>query len=138
MSEGNWKQCNAVKGCGEFLPLEAFYRCPNGKMGRQANCIQCLRAHSIPDDSCLYVMSNSRIPGEYKVGRSSNPEARAADLQAAHNFEMIIHAVFPRLGNREYDVHVALQTYRVHAGSSREWFKADLSHILQTIAKFLP
>ena len=133
------KQCHSARGCGEMLPLDAFYRSVNGKLGRQANCIQCMRsANSTLEDTCLYVMSNSRIPGEYKIGRSSHPYERAADLQQSQNFTMVVHAVFPHLGDREYEIHSELESFKVQEGSSREWFKISLSHIFQVIAALPP
>ena len=134
MSDIDVKQCSPSKGCGLILPLDAFWRCPNGKQGRQANCIQCLRSQSSHlEDSCLYIMSCSRIPGEYKIGRSHNPHERAQELQRGHNFEMIVHAVFPNLGHRELDVHMALRHCRVQAGSSREYFRCCLANVLEVI-----
>ena len=43
----------------------------------------------------LYVMENSRIPGEVKIGRSSNPENRKKSLQASQNFRINLLAAFP-------------------------------------------
>ena len=132
------KQCHSARGCGEMLPLDAFYRSVNGKLGRQANCIQCMRsANSTLEDTCLYVMSNSRIPGEYKIGRSSHPYERAADLQQSHNFNMVVHAIFDGLGHREYDIHCALDAFRIQGYKSREWFAGSLADLLQVIASFV-
>ena len=139
MTEVTLKQCNSIKGCGQSLPLDAFWKCPRGKYGRQSNCIQCLRSQSEHlEETCLYIMSCSRIPGEYKIGRSSNPHERAQELQRGHNFEMIIHAIFPNLGHRELDIHMALRHCRVHSGPSREYFKACLIDILNVIAAYSP
>ena len=77
-----------------------------------------------PDD--LYIMQNSRIPGEFKIGRSKDARARQKDLQASQNFHMIVHAVFPEAGHLEKRVHDILAAHRVQDAPGAEWFKTSL------------
>jgi|AACY02.16.fsa_nt_gi hypothetical protein len=53
----------------------------------------------------LYVMQNSRTPGELKIGRSQDVEARRCALQRSQNFRMLVLAVFPQAGHIEGRVH---------------------------------
>ena len=78
-----------------------------------------------PDD--LYIMQNSRIPGEFKIGRSRDVCARQRDLQASQNYRMIVHAVFPEAGHLERRVHDILADCRVQGAPGTEWFKTTLS-----------
>ena len=58
-----------------------------------------LRPEPGPDD--LYVMQNSRIAGELKVGRSQDVEARRRALQRSQYYRMLVLAVFPQAGKIE-------------------------------------
>ena len=78
-----------------------------------------------PDD--LYIMQNSRIPGEFKIGRSRDVRARQRDLQASQNYRMIVHAVYPEAGHLERRVHDILADCRVQGAPGTEWFKTTLS-----------
>ena len=78
-----------------------------------------------PDD--LYIMQNSRIPGEFKIGRSRDVRARQRDLQASQNYRMIVHAVYPEVGHLERRVHDILADCRVQGAPGTEWFKTTLS-----------
>ena len=77
-----------------------------------------------PDD--LYIMQNSRIPGEFKVGRSKDVTARQKDLQGSQNFHMIVHAVYPGAGHLEKRVHELLVACRLDGFPGTEWFKTNL------------
>ena len=46
----------------------------------------------------LYVMQNSRIPGEVKIGRSIDPETRRRSLQASQIYRMNLLAMYPDAG----------------------------------------
>ena len=79
-----------------------------------------------PGSGDLYVMQNSRIPGELKVGRSQDVEARRRSLQSSHNFRMLVLAVFPGAGNIEGCVHEMLSYCRVtEEAAGREWFRCS-------------
>ena len=86
---------------------------------------------SLEPDS-MYVMQNSRIPDEFKVGRSHNPAARAKDLSSCQNFWVQLLHVYQGYGHLEATVHQRLKTRRVKACAGTEWFRVDLA-IIQTI-----
>ena len=90
---------------------------------------------AIPAGYDLYVITNPRIPGEYKVGRSKGVEQRREDLQNGQNFKMVIVATFPGAGYAEGLVHDRLAHSRVHEGAGREWFRASLSDILHAVGR---
>ena len=73
----------------------------------------------------LYVMENSRIPGEVKIGRSSNPENRKKSLQASQNFRINLLGAFPDARPIESRVHAMLAYCRVLDVPGREWFKCS-------------
>jgi len=77
----------------------------------------------------LYIMQNSRIPGEFKVGRSKDVTARQKDLQGSQNFHMIVHAVYPGAGHLEKRVHELLAPYRRDGFPGTEWFNATLRQV---------
>jgi hypothetical protein len=70
----------------------------------------------------LYVMQNSCIMNQVKIGRSIDPEKRRRALQASQNFSMNILAVYHGAGHLEPLVHNILAYCRVHNVPGREWF----------------
>jgi hypothetical protein len=74
----------------------------------------------------LYIMQNSRIPDEKKVGKSHDPEQRAKDLGKSHNFAMQILKVYNGCGHLEATVHKRLKARKVAEGLGEEWFRIDL------------
>ena len=74
----------------------------------------------------LYVMQNSRIADEKKIGKSHDPDARAKELQKSHNFKMQILKVYHGQGHLEATVHRRLKARNVTEGDGKEWFKVDL------------
>ena len=58
----------------------------------------------------LYVMQNSRIADEKKIGKSHDPTQRAKELQKSQNFRM----------------HKRLKARKVTEGDGQEWFRIDL------------
>jgi len=81
----------------------------------------------------LYLMENSRIPGEIKVGRSRNPHHRARNLSVAHNFSLKLVATFPGEGRLEPHVHALLAEHRV-PGASKEWFRVNRKRAFSAIS----
>ena len=75
----------------------------------------------------LYVMQNSRIPDEKKVGKSIDPEQRAKELGKSHNFKMQILKVYHGQGHLEATVHKRLKARNVTEGDGREWFRVDMA-----------
>ena len=82
----------------------------------------------------LYIMENSRIPSELKVGRSRNPFRRARDLATSHNFEMNVMAIYPRAGHLEPAVHRFLASDRV-PGHSREFFRVSRKRAFAAVSQ---
>jgi len=74
----------------------------------------------IGDD--LYVMQNSCIVNQVKIGRSNDPEKRRRAMQASQNFGMNILAVYPGAGHLESIVHNILTYCRVHNVPGCDWF----------------
>jgi len=70
----------------------------------------------------LYLAHNPRIPGEVKVGRAKNPEARMKDLSVSQNFSMALLQTWPGLGHLEREVHEQLATHRLRGYPGRKWF----------------
>ena len=77
----------------------------------------------------LYVMQNSRIPDEKKVGRSHDPEQRARELGRSQNFRLQILKIYPGCGHLEATVHRRLKARKVTEGQGEEWFRIDLATI---------
>jgi hypothetical protein len=158
-SLGDAKYCNDCsmsKGFGEF------HVCRSSPDGRQRYCKECLRkrvnenrqikaAASEGEESSseggeegpeenitdLYVMTNSRIGGEFKIGRSKCVQQRRGDLQESQNFKMVLVATFPRAGWAEGLVHHRLAHARVRVGPGREWFCSTLGEILFAVGRVL-
>ena len=74
----------------------------------------------------LYVMQNSRIPSELKIGRSLDPSRRSKELGRSHNFRMDILRVYHACGDLEATVHKRLKARQVSEGDGQEWFQIDL------------
>ena len=74
----------------------------------------------------LYVMQNSRIPNELKVGRSHDPDQRSKELGRSHNFRMDILRVYHACGYLEATVHKRIKARQVSEGDGQEWFQMDL------------
>ena len=93
---------------------------------------------SEPGPGHLYVMQNSRIPGELKIGRSQDVEARRRSLQRSQNYRMLVLAVFPQAGNIEGCVHEMLSYCRVtEEAAGREWFRCSLQTAFAAIGQVL-
>ena len=155
MQDSTNKFCTS---CNAFKPIWEYHMNRAMADGRQKYCKPCQNkrnresrratrseesgssdenAEVRPTGSNLYVMANSRIPGEYKVGRSKGVEQRREDLQNGQNFRMEIVATFPGAGYAEGSVHDRLAPSRVHEGAGREWFRASLSDILHAIGRII-
>ena len=78
-----------------------------------------------PGTHDLYIMQNSRIPGELKIGYSKDVERRRKELEAGQNFKMIVLATFPGKGYLEKEVHNHLKEFKVTEGPGNEWFKCS-------------
>lgn len=91
-----------------------------------------------PDISDLYVMQNARIAAEYKIGRSSDVEARRLSLQRSQNFRMQVVALFPKAGDAETRVHELLSYCRVNEeAAGKEWFRCTVQTAFSAIGQAL-
>ena len=143
--------------CTAFKPITDYHMNRATADGRQRYCKPCQNRRSREsrratrseesgseesaevrqNGSNLYVMANSRIPGEYKVGRSKGVEQRREDLQNGQNFRTVIVATFPGAGYAEGSVHDRLAYSCVNEGPGREWFWASLSDVLHAVGRAL-
>jgi hypothetical protein len=138
--------------CRESVQLCDFYKHPNTKDGLQSQCKACMLkaqiarapgAHRLqseaPSVECsefavtqelvpdaLYIMTNPRLPGEIKIGRSRDPEERAKQLCAGNNYRMTVLRIYPGKGFLERTIHKKLKRRRVEEGSSVEWFRISV------------
>ena len=74
----------------------------------------------------LYIIENPRLPGEIKIGRSHNPEARARQLSAGQNFRLVVKRSYGEKGFLEKTLHHKLKRRRVDQGAGVEWFKVSV------------
>ena len=79
----------------------------------------------------LYVMRNTRIPNEFKIGRSQDTARRKNDLERSQNFSIEIIAILPGAGRFETAVRRALAYNAVVGVPGREWVHGPLSYILK-------
>ena len=80
---------------------------------------------ALPDH--LYLAHNPRIPGEVKVGRAHNVEARMKALSMSQNFALRVLRVWPGCGPLEREVHEQLAKHRLQGCPGREWFALGAS-----------
>jgi hypothetical protein len=78
----------------------------------------------IPDS--LYIIENPRLPGEIKIGRSHDPDARARQLSAGQNFRLVVKRSYGEKGFLEKTLHHKLKHRRVEQGAGVEWFKVSV------------
>ena len=90
-----------------------------------------------PGTHDLYIMENSRIPGELKIGYSKDVPRRKKEFEAQQNFRMYVLAVFPGKGYLENQVHDILDNFRVAECAGTEWFKCSLGEALAAIDQVL-
>ena len=157
MQDSTDKFCQS---CSAFKPISEYHMNRTMADGRQRYCKPCQNkrnresrratrseessssseisdfgTEAVPAGYDLYVITNPRIPGEYKVGRSKGVEQRREDLQNGQNFKMVIVATFPGAGYAEGLVHDRLAHSRVSEGPGREWFRASLSDVLHAVGR---
>ena len=85
----------------------------------------------------LYLMKNSEIPNQVKVGRSQDVTARRKNLDVSQNFNILVHADFPGYGHLEQKVHEALKDYQVKNVRGKEWFRCSVAHAMKAIASVM-
>ena len=106
---------------------------------RMRNLVSALKRRSVlteasaPKDD-LYILQNSRIPGEIKIGRSTLVSRRRNQLQAAQNFHMRIHAIFPGRGDVEPYLHKMFARRRVRGVPGEEWFYFEPKEAIDAVS----
>ncbi len=73
----------------------------------------------------LYILASDALPGICKVGRSHDPQARAAELCHSLPFYLHLWSVFWGRGKDETVAHQALQSYHLKGGPGTEWFRLE-------------
>ena len=85
----------------------------------------------------LYLMTNSLLPNDVKVGRSADVNSRRKNLEASQNFHILVHAEFPGYGYLERQVHDVFKNYQVKNVKGKEWFCCSVSHAMRAIASVM-
>ena len=85
----------------------------------------------------LYIMQNTRIPHEVKIGRSCDVVKRYRQLQACQNFRLTVHAIFQGCGKLESQVHAVLKAVQVQKVPGKEWFRCTPAEAMRTIAALI-
>ena len=85
----------------------------------------------------LYIIECSSAPGLVKIGRSSDPARRAAELQAGQWFWVKVLAVFSDAGRLERSIHRALQHSRETDIPGTEWFRLPYVDALDAVVAAL-
>ena len=118
------KMCQS---CQEHLPYDDFYKNSTGRDGFFLSCKTCCsnKKRKERHDS-LYIMENSRIPGEVKIGRSQDPEERAKQLSSGQNFRIVLKRSYGEKGFLEKTIHQKLKSRRVEEATGVEWFKVSV------------
>ena len=109
-------------------------------------CIHCSRVFSTASDVAqeapgskdhLYLMTSSALPGLVKVGRSHDPQTRAAELHAAMPFYIEIYAVFWARGHDETRAHNSLSLFKMKDVPGQEWFQIEAKDAVTAVARAL-
>ena len=69
----------------------------------------------------LYIMQQ-HATGAFKVGRSSDVEARLKQLQTGSPYKLRIVLVLENQGTREREIHRRLRGYKSQSDDGGEWF----------------
>ena len=85
----------------------------------------------------LYIIECAAAPGLVKIGRSSNPARRAAELQAGQWFWVKVLAAFSDAGHLERSIHRALQHSRETDIPGTEWFRLPYVDALDAVVAAL-
>ena len=87
----------------------------------------------------VYALINPSMPGLVKVGRTTrNPKDRALELSGATGvptaFVVVYHEGFADCEEAEANIHLMLQREGLRVSSNREFFNAEISDVIKTIA----
>ena len=83
----------------------------------------------------LYIMECSAAPGLVKIGRSSDPNRRAGELQASQWFWVKVRAAFTDAGHLERAIHCDLRHRRVDDIPGTEWFRISFTEALDAVCR---
>ncbi len=72
-----------------------------------------------------------------KIGRSNDPEKRRRGLEACHDFQVEIVALFPGRGHLETLVQEHLAQHRSNRGAGTERFKVSVQRVIDTISNVI-
>ena len=92
-----------------------------------------------PHECHLYIMAVDRFPGEFKVGRSSKPTSRAAELSAGYPWQVNVVKVFEGFGFCESMLHTELEAFMTTTESKprTEWFRLPYEELVEKINSVL-
>ena len=85
----------------------------------------------------LYIMRNTRLPDEIKIGCSHDITQRRNSLMGGQKFNIETHATFPGYGYLEHNVHNALQSMQVQDVAGTEWFRCTPAVAIKTITDLI-
>ena len=85
----------------------------------------------------LYMLARDDSLGKIKIGRSDNPDRRAAEMCSGHTFRVNVICTFNYLGHLETELHRTFRDLRVEGGSGREWFRVEVADVLAEVGAFL-
>ena len=71
------------------------------------------------------MVSNSRIAGEVKVGRSKDVVERVKGLSQSQNYHIVVQHTYAGQGYLEPVIHQRLKKRRLNDYPGREWFACD-------------
>jgi hypothetical protein len=80
----------------------------------------------------IYLIQHPDKEGWFKVGETSNPSQRLAQLQIANPSELSYHSLYEsRAANSDRDCHKALS----HMDRRGEWFEGDIDEAAEIISR---
>ena len=85
----------------------------------------------------LCILYTSALSGICNIGRSHDPQARAAELHESMHFYLHIHSVFWGRGSDECKAHQALASFRLENVPGQEWFQLEPKDACAAVARAL-
>ncbi len=133
--EAEWAYALAVaRGCHR---AECILDAHNAQGNTSAVAIRLQRVPTPDANSDLYVFENSRIPGEYKIGKSTEVRQRARGLQRSQSFYIHSVASFEGKVHLEQEVRHMLAHCLLprEVAPGREWHACSLQTALGAIGQ---
>ena len=90
---------------------------------------------SEPRGHDLYIMGIDRFPGEFKVGRTADPKARALSMAGGYPWQVNLLKVFAGFGKCEKAIHKVLAPFMITDKSKprTEWFRLPYDDLVKEI-----